>query len=320
MKDMLPFFGDVFGNPHSEHGWGWDANAAIERARFQIASNIGADTDEVFFTSGATEANNIAILGLTKSPKAGRTRILVSAIEHKTVLESASSLQGNNLTLEIIPVNYDGEIDIVAFEELMSDDVILVSVMATNNEIGSLQQLKTISAICHSYGAIFHTDASQALCSIDIDVYADEIDVISLSGHKIYGPKGIGALYVRRDIQKDILPLMHGGGQESGIRPGTLPTPLCVGFGKAMSLLEEYKNTEREAIKALRNQFFSKIKQDLPDVQLIGPPLHRRHIGNINILFPGVDAHQLLGVIQPNIAASSGSACTISVLHMYWLL
>lgn len=313
MEYMLPFFCEVFGNPHStEHSWGWEASEAIERARCEIASYIGADTDEVFFTSGATEANNIAILGLGCNLKGNRKGILVSAIEHKSVLEPARSLANNDVRIQYIPVLANGELDISILRKMICQNIGLVSVMAVNNEIGVMQNLKQIGSLCEENGVIFHTDASQALICMDINVYDLGIDIMSFSGHKIYGPKGIGVLFIRRDVQKSVLPIMFGGGQENDIRPGTLATPLCAGLGCAVSLLND-NNADRERIKILRDELFNGLKEKLPDIRLIGPSLENRHIGNLSVLFPGVDAQLLLGAIQPYIAASSGSACTSGI-------
>lgn len=313
MEEMLRFFHEEFGNPHSsEHSWGWEANKAIERARGEIASYLGADNDEVFFTSGATEANNIAILGLRQYLKRENPMVLLSSIEHKSVFEPAIHITSNSTKVQYIPVSCNGELDISFLDRMCYDKVGLVSVMAANNEIGTLQNLKEISFICNKHSALFHSDASQALMTTDIDVYDYGIDIMSISGHKIYGPKGIGALYIKREVQKLVSPIMFGGGQESYLRPGTLPTPLCVGLGCAISLLKD-KNAERERIKFLRDELFIRLKEKIPAIRLIGPSLDNRHVGNLNVLFPEVDAQLLLGAIQPHIAASSGSACTSGV-------
>lgn len=315
LDEMIPYFNESFGNPHSsDHAMGWQANDAIERARQSIASRIGADQDEVVFTSGATEANNLAILGCARGSLAHkRHKILISAIEHKCVFEAAYAAQEAGMAVEIIPVDYEGKINLEVLQAKASKDVALVSIMTVNNEVGTVQDIASIANICKDHGILFHTDAAQALSTVDVDVNRLKVDLLSISGHKVYGPKGIGALFIRREIQQAIKPIMFGGGQEFGIRPGTLPTPLCVGLAKAITILSDDRSTEADSIIKKRNALFSALKAKIPGIELTGPPLKERHVGNLSIFFPSVDAHQLIGMLQPHVAVSSGSACTSGI-------
>ena len=312
MNEMLPYFNETFGNPHSsDHAWGWKAQESVERARGFIASLVGADSDEIIFTSGATEANNIAILGIGRALHANKRRILVSAIEHKCVLNTARSLINENCTVEFIPVDNDGTININWLEvELKNGGVGLVSIMAVNNEIGTVQNLELLSNLVKSHGAYFHTDAAQAFPTLDVDVSISEIDLISMSAHKMYGPKGIGALYIKRGLAKQMKPILFGGDQEKSLRPGTLPVPLCVGMGMAASISKELSIDERNSTQNLRDLLYQELLRTLPDIRLVGPQFSNRHSGNLNIIFPGIDSHQLIGLLQPSIAISTGSACT----------
>lgn len=320
-KSMQPFFMEMFSNPHSsEHAGGWEAKKAVSRAARQVGSLIGADEDEIFFCSGATEANNLAILGLARRNK-DRSRILVSSIEHKCVLEAAQHLERENYSIELIPVEKSGLIDIAWLEERIDDDVLLVSVMAVNNEIGTIQPLKEIGEIASSFGALFHCDAAQALCVLDIDVWDSKIDLLSLSGHKIYAPKGIGALYIRRDLLGKIEPLMYGGGQQGGIRPGTLPVPLCVGLGVACEILSsDSMHEERGRIRNLRDLFVTTLQERVNTCAVNGAIGELRHYGNANICFDGVAAEDILLALQPNLLASTGSACNSGFMESSYVL
>lgn len=314
MKVMQPFFEDQFGNPHSkDHMFGWEAHKAVERARGQISDLIGADADEIIFTSGATEANNLAIIGtaLAMGPKQ-RNKIIVSEIEHKCVLNSASYLKNHGFEILCVPVDKNGVISLIDLETLIDDKTALVSVMTVNNEIGSIQPIKEVGSLCHEYGAIFHTDAAQATLFIGLDVSEMSIDLLSLSSHKIYGPKGIGALYISRDLQNKPNPLIHGGGQEQGYRSGTLPTMLCAGFGEACVLACSERENYQTKIKELSASFYAELSQKIPEIQINGS-WENRHPGNLNILFPYIDAESLIGALQPYIAASTGSACTTGI-------
>lgn len=308
---MAPFQTRRFGNPHaSNHAFGWDADAAIDDARLRIGLTIGADRNEIVFTSGATESNNLAVIGAARAAPPSRRRILVSAIEHKCVLGAARSLEQEGFTVETIPVDADGFIRPTDVAARVDECTALVSVMAVNNEVGTVQPIAEIAAAVHAVGAIFHSDAAQALAVVPIDVVAMGVDLLSLSGHKAYGPKGIGALYVGHHLSPRPRPLFHGGGQEGGLRPGTLPTPLCVGFGAACDIIRAERDAEVERLASLRQKLLCLLVAMVPVLKVNGRP---GHPGNLNLRFPGVDAFLLLNDLQPSLAASTGSACTSGI-------
>ncbi|MGH6681633.1 MAG: cysteine desulfurase family protein [Bradyrhizobium sp.] len=310
VKAMAPYWSAMCGNPHAaDHAFGWAADTAAEVARGRVASLIGADPDEIVFTSGATEANNLAILGIARAAPAPLRRIVVSAIEHKCVLAAARAAAEEGFQVTAIPAERSGIVDPDAVAKAVGPDVALVSVMAVNNEIGTVQPLREIAAICRQVGAIFHSDAAQALSVLSIDVYGTGIDLMSLSAHKAYGPKGIGALYVRRDLPIRLRPILHGGGQEGGLRPGTLPVPLCVGFGEACRIMQEERDGDARRAGRLRDRFYEGLRALVPDLSLNGA-IAGRHPGNLNVEFPSLDAQKLLYLLQPHLAASTGSACT----------
>ena len=318
LAEMVPYFENCFGNPHAaDHARGWTTLQAVDLAAGRIATMIGSDPDEVIFTSGATEANNLALLGLARRAAGGsRSRILVSAIEHKCVLAAGRAVE-NELcfTVEQIRVDRTGRLDLACLENLIGDDVLAVSVMAVNNEIGTIQDLAAIARIARSHGAIFHCDAAQAPCAMNISDLAQHTDLASLSSHKMYGPMGIGALYIRRDLQSDIEPLIYGGGQQNNLRSGTLPTPLCVGMGAAAALIRDRDSeAERARLALLRDHFVQELL-DLPyPVILNGPPAAvMRHPGNANVRFIGFHAQDILGALQPLVEASSGAACSSGI-------
>ncbi|WP_343117245.1 cysteine desulfurase family protein [Ostreiculturibacter nitratireducens] len=315
LSEMMPYFEGRFGNPHSgDHAVGWRASQAVDRAAAEIAHLIGADPDEIIFTSGATEANNLALLGLAREGLARkRRRILVSAIEHKCILEIGRALAAEyGFTIETLPVDTTGRLDLDALQSSISDDVFLVSVMAANNEIGTIQDIKRISELVGTAGAYFHCDAAQAPCAMDVSRLADQADLVSLSSHKIYGPSGIGALFVRRDLQSKMRPTILGGGQQNGLRSGTLPTALCVGFGAATRLAaSEESRLRRDQLANLRDSFLEQLENLPCKVWVNGPPSSGfRHPGNLNVGFEGILAADLLSRLQPALAASTGSACT----------
>ncbi|MEA3013339.1 MAG: cysteine desulfurase [Sphingomonadales bacterium] len=316
-SEMAHFFGAGFGNPHSaQHASGWKAAAAVEKAARQIGRLIGADPDEIFFTSGATEANNMALLGLARRQAGGkRRRILLSAIEHKSVLALGRILgQQYQYEVEVLPVDGEGRLDLNCLADAISDDVLAVSVMAVNNEIGTIQDIASVSRAARSCGAYFHCDAAQAPLSMDIANLQGAADFISLSGHKMYGPMGIGALYIRRELQDAVEPLIYGGGQQQGLRSGTLPLPLCVGMGEAAELLVKPEaEIEREAIRRRRDNFVQRLMGLGWPVEVNGPPGPDRHPGNANVRFTGFDALDILAAVQPRLAASTGSACTSGI-------
>ena len=310
VEAMQPYWSAMYGNPHSaDHAFGWSADAAVETARGHIAALIGADPDEIVFTSGATEANNLALLGMARASPPARRRIVVSAIEHKCVLAAARAAANEGFEVITVPVGADGVVDSRAVAAVVDDRVALVSVMAVNNEIGTVQPLTEIAALCAGAGAAFHTDAAQALNALAIDVATLGADLMSLSAHKAYGPKGMGALYVRRGLQVRPKPIIHGGGQEGGLRSGTLPTPLCVGFGEACRILANERDSDAKRIRILRDRFLAKLRERVPGLAVNG---HHgsRHPGNLNLLFPSIDASLLLQNLHPTVAASTGSACT----------
>ncbi len=303
---MLPYYETEFGNPHSgEHLHGQSAAAAIESARGEIANCIGADEDDVIFTSGASEANNLAILGTARAHTSKRTKILVSKIEHSSVLEAASA---SGLEVIHIPVDRDGQVDLGWLASALSDQVLLVSVGFVNNEIGIIQDIPKISQLVQECGAFFHVDAAQALTSCEINVSDYSIDYMSLSSHKAYGPKGIGVLYIAPGRRANLQPILFGGGQEHGLRAGTLPTPLCVGFGVACSIIHGSGELERSRVAAYRDYFLERIRSLLPEAQLVGPRSHR-HPGNLSLRMPVRDARNLVQALVPRLSCSTGSAC-----------
>jgi cysteine desulfurase len=304
---MAPFWSETFGNPHSaEHGFGWRANEAVERAAASIARLIGAEADEIIFTAGATEANNLAILGLAHRAPAARRRILISAVEHKSALSAAQAAANRyGMTLETMPVDGEGRIDVSRLAKTIAQDVLCVVAMAVNNEIGTVQDTPTLAAISAEAGAHLVCDAVQAPLAIDLDVDRDNIPLLILSAHKIYGPKGIGALYVRRDLLNSIEPQIYGGQQQGGLRAGTVPTPLCVGFGAAAALLEKREAArERTTVASLRHRFEESLRRFGHPVAFNGSAA-ARHPGNSNARFPGQDGRDLIASLQPRLADSS---------------
>jgi cysteine desulfurase len=315
LEAMEPYYRVDFANPHSvNHAAGWAAQKAIDRAASAVAGLIGADPDEIIFTSGATEANNLAILGLAARAPDSRRRILVSAIEHKCVLAAARAAAIRfKMTVEVIPVDERGVIDLETVESRLKDDVLCVAVMTVNNEVGTIQPIASIGELCEKVGAIFHTDAAQAPLALRLDVHSQKIGTLSLSAHKIYGPKGIGAAFLRRDLQDRVEPLIHGGGQQRNLRSGTLPTPLCVGFGRAVEFLSEsYWTEEFTRVAQLRDQLERCLYASGLRVRVNGQGAER-HPGCANICFLGSQAEDLLLAVQPSLAASTGSACTSGI-------
>lgn len=314
---MSPFFAEAFGNPHSaDHVLGWESSQSVETAAATIGDLIGADGDEIIFTSGATEANNLALLGLGRRAAGGRRcRVLVAATEHKCIL-AASRVLSEQLGYEVqyLPVDAQGFIDLTVLERELSEGVLLVSIALVNNEIGTIQDIAAISELVRASGALLHCDGAQAPCAIDMSAMTTLVDFLSLSAHKIYGPKGIGALYVRRDLQTHIEPLIYGGGQQGNLRSGTVPVPLCVGMAEAARLLiSDHSQSEREELRKRTAKFIERV-QVLPwQIHLNGPDVSRRHPGNANLRFDGFEADDILRVLQPGLAASTGSACTSGI-------
>lgn len=315
---MRPYFGDSFGNPHSsDHATGWQAAKAVERAADEVATMIGADADEIVFTSGATEANNLGLLGIARHVAGGtRNRILLGATEHKCVLEVGRALERQlGFRVTNLSVDSEGRLDLDMLRSELNENVLLVSVMAVNNEIGTIQDIPEIARMTSQFGSLLHCDAAQAPCAMDITRFSELVDLMSLSAHKMYGPMGVGALYIRRELQSRIEPLVYGGGQQNGLRSGTLPTALCVGMGCAAKLVCDDRSAIERKKLAERKDFFLRKLKELPYASWINGPKNseHRHPGNINIGFRGVLAADLLHCVQPNLAASTGSACTSGI-------
>ena len=310
LKTMLPYFTEHFGNPASiTHQYGWEAEAAVKKAREILATGINASPEEIIFTSGATESNNLAIKGIAEAYFNKGKHIITITTEHNAVLDPCAYLQNLGFEVTYLPVNRDGIIDITRLETALRDDTILVSIMAANNEIGVLQPLAKIGEICKENSIIFHTDAAQAIGKISLDVQAMNIDLMSLTAHKIYGPKGIGAIYVRRRHPRvKLASQIHGGGHERGMRSGTLCTPQIVGFGKAVEVALAEMESETKRLTSLRQKLWEKL-QTLENIFLNGHPTERLS-GNLNISVEGVDGQALLLGLQSVMAVSSGSACT----------
>jgi cysteine desulfurase len=319
VQSMLPYFTEKFGNPHSSsHRHGLEAATAVEAARAEVARLIGADIKEIVFTSGATEANNLALKGVFHFVGNRRRHLITCATEHKCVLESARRLAGEGVEVTIMPVARDGLIDLGELSTAITEQTALVSIMAANNETGVIQPIGEIGALCRSKGVLFHTDAAQAVGKIPIDVEALNIDLLSVSGHKIYGPKGIGALYVRRRPRVRLTPLIDGGGQERGLRSGTLPTPLCVGLGRACAIAGSEMSAETGRLMALRGQLLAKLMTEFEQVVLNGSAEHRL-AGNLNIALPVADGEALLREV-PDLSVSLGSACTSAEIEPSYVL
>ena len=316
LAKMTPYWAQSFGNAHSnDHIIGWRANEAVLKAAKSVADLIGATPNEIIFTSGATEANNFALLGLARRSSPERRRILVSAIEHKCVLAAARALsEHHGFIVETIPVDGDGLICINELESRLDPTVLVVSAMAVNNEVGTIQDIPRIAELVQPHGALLHCDAAQAPCAMDVSDLASHADLISLSGHKIYGPQGIGALYIRQALHDQVEPLIYGGGQQEGLRSGTVPMPLCVGLGAAAELVAgpEARN-ERRRISELRDAFVSRLQDNDALIGVNGALGDRRHPGNANIRFENYDARDILGSLQPRLAASTGAACTSGI-------
>ncbi|HYX13609.1 MAG TPA: aminotransferase class V-fold PLP-dependent enzyme [Nostoc sp.] len=307
---MLPYFTEKFGNPASiGHVYGWEVEAAVKQTREILAGAINATPEEIVFTSGATEANNLAIKGVAEAYFKKGQHIITVATEHNAVLDPCNYLKTLGFEITILPVKQDGLIDLTELNKAFRPETILVSVMASNNEIGVLQPIAEIGELCHAYNIIFHTDAAQAIGKISLDVQAMKIDLMSLTAHKVYGPKGIGALYVRRrNPRVQLAPQQHGGGHERGMRSGTLYTPQIVGFGKAVEIALAEQATENQRLTQLRQSLWEQLSQ-LEGIHLNGHP-QQRLAGNLNISVEGVDGAALLLGLQPVMAISSGSACS----------
>ncbi|GAB1598728.1 cysteine desulfurase, mitochondrial-like [Argonauta hians] len=316
---MLPFMVNFYGNPHSRtHAYGWESEAAVEKAREQIASLIGADPKEIIFTSGATESNNIAVKGVARFYGSKKKHVITTQTEHKCVLDSCRVLEAEGFEVTYLPVQTSGLIDLQLLEKSFRPDTCLVSIMTVNNEIGVKQPITQIGELCRNNKVFLHTDAAQAVGKIPINVNAMNIDLMSISGHKVYGPKGVGALYVRRRPRVRIDPIQSGGGQERGIRSGTVPTPLVVGFGKACEIAVDEHEYDYKRISMLSKRLIDKISAETSHVVRNGDP-DSSYPGCVNLSFAFVEGESLLMALK-DIALSSGSACTSASLEPSYVL
>lgn len=320
MAAMAPYFTKAFGNPHStSHAYGWEARDAVEDARQKVAKMINADPREVIFTSGATESNNMAIKGVARFFEGRKRHMITPVTEHKCVLESLKYVQKLGYEITWLPVGADGLVDPDSIRAALRADTALVTVMHVNNEIGTVQPVAEIGAICREAGVYFHTDAAQSAGKVAVDVGDMNADLMSLSAHKMYGPMGVGALYVRRKPRVRLEPLMDGGGQERTLRSGTLPAPLVVGFGEAAAIAAEERGSEETRIRDLRDRLLKGLQQRVPDLYVNGTMEHRV-AGNLNVGFKGIDSEALMDALKERVAVSSGSACTSAAVEPSYVL
>jgi cysteine desulfurase len=310
VEAIIPYFAEIYGNSASvSHRFGWDAAEAVERARAQVAEAIGAEAREIVFTSGATESNNLAIKGTARARARAGNHIVTAVTEHKAVLDPIKRLARQGCEITIVPCDDCGRISADAVASALTDRTVLVSIMAANNEVGTINPIAEIGRLCHERGIVFHTDAAQAVGKIPLDVHSAGVDLLSLSAHKIYGPKGIGALYVRRrDPQVRLEPLVDGGGHERGLRSGTVAVPLVVGLGLAVEIAGRERPEEAIRVLELRDRLHEGIARLIPAIRLNGPPGGRLP-GNLNLSFADVDGEALMMAMR-DVAVSSGSACS----------
>ena len=319
LEKMIPYFNERFGNPHSRnHFFGWEAEEATEIARKQVAEIIGANSKEIVFTSGATESNNLAIKGVADFYGDKKNHIITCVTEHKCVLESCRSLSENGFEITYLPVEKDGLINLELLKKSIKDNTLMISIMAVHNEIGVIQPLKEIGELARKNNIFFHTDCAQAVGKIKLDVNEMNIDLMSISGHKIYGPKGIGALYVRRKPRVRIKSMMSGGGQERGMRSGTLSPALCIGLGEACKICLDEMDQEKKKLESMRKKYHEIILKRCKDVYLNGSE-HHRIPGNLNLSFAYVEGESLMMGIK-DLSVSSGSACTSASLEPSYVL
>jgi cysteine desulfurase len=317
LEAMLPYLSEQFGNAASRsHSFGWIADKAVETARGQVAALTGARKDEIVFTSGATESDNLAIKGVAEAYRSKGTHLITAVTEHKAVLDSCKRLEKYGYRVTYLHVQKDGLIDLDDLRNAMTDATILVTIMAANNETGVLQPIAEIGKLCRERGLIFHTDAAQAIGKIPIDVVRENIDLLSISAHKAYGPKGVGALYVRNGVE--IAATIDGGGHERGMRSGTLNVPGIVGLGRAGEICHEEMPQESCRIAGLRNRLHEKIKAGLDELYVNGSMEHRLP-GNLNMSFAGVDGEELMTALD-DVAVSSGAACTSAHIEPSYVL
>ena len=319
-RTMAPFFTEVFGNAASRnHEYGWTAESAVEVARGQVAALIGATDKEIIFTSGATESNNLALQGVAEMYQEKGKHIITSPIEHKAVLDTCEALERKGFRISYAEIDETGQVKLERLRALMTPDTILVSIMFANNEVGTINRMAEIGKLCKEKGVLFHTDAVQAVGKVDVDVNAMGIDLLSMTAHKIYGPKGVGALYVRRKNPRVRLsPIVHGGGHERGMRSGTLNVPGIVGFGKAAEMAKRLMPTEMVRIRGLRDRLAAGIHAKLDEVYLNGH-LTERLPNNLNLSFAYVEGESLMMGMK-ELAVSSGSACTSASLEPSYVL
>jgi cysteine desulfurase len=320
VQRMLPFFGETFGNAASRsHAFGWTAEAAVEEARSQVAQLIGAHPKEILWTSGSTEANNLAIKGVAAMYRQKGNHLITAVTEHKAVLDPMKWLETQGFEVTFLPVDGKGHVDLAQLEAAITERTILVSLMAANNEVGTVHPLAKIGALCKAKGTLFHTDATQAAGKIPLDVEAQHIDLLSLSAHKMYGPKGVGCLYVRRKNPRvRLVAQLDGGGHERGMRSGTLNVPGIVGMGEAARICRTEMTTEVARMSALRDRLEQRIQKALPDAVQNGDPAARLpHLANVS--FPYVEGESLIMGIK-ELAVSSGSACTSASLEPSYVL
>lgn len=320
LEKMMPYFTDEFGNAASRnHVFGWKAEEAVEHARTQIANLIGASSKEIVFTAGATESNNLAIKGVAEMYAERGNHIITMAIEHKAVLDTCKHLEQQGIRVTYLPVQQNGLIDLEQLKAAITDKTILVSIMYANNEIGVIQPVKEIGAICHERGVLFHTDGVQAVGKVPVNVIDDNIDLMSITAHKLYGPKGVGALYVRRKNPRvKLASQMDGGGHERGMRSGTLNVPGIVGFGEACEIAQKEMAAESKRLQTMRDWLAQKLQSELDETYVNGSMEHRLP-HNLNISFAYVEGESLLMGIN-DIAVSSGSACTSATLEPSYVL
>ncbi|MCK9985011.1 MAG: cysteine desulfurase [Azoarcus sp.] len=315
---MIPWLTEHFGNPASRsHAYGWEAEKAVEDAREQVAALVNADPKEIVWTSGATESNNLAIKGAAQFYKGKGKHIITVKTEHKAVLDTFRELERQGFEATYLDVQENGLIDLAAFRDALRPDTVLVSVMFVNNEIGVIQPIAEIGEICREKGIVFHVDAAQATGKVDIDLQTLKVDLMSFSAHKTYGPKGIGALYVRRKPRARLEAQMHGGGHERGLRSGTLPTHQIVGMGEAFRIAREEMKVENERIRALRDRLLKGL-QDI-EATYVNGDLEHRVPHNLNISFAYVEGESMIMAVK-DIAVSSGSACTSASLEPSYVL
>ena len=309
LEVMLPYFTDRFGNAAStNHSLGWQAEKAVDHARSQVAKLIGAESVEITFTSGATESNNLAIAGVAERYRQKGKHIITQATEHSAVLDPLRKLERDGYDITVLPVNEYGVIDLKELEKAFRDDTILVSIMAANNEVGALMPVSAIGKMCHERGVLYHCDAVQACGRMPIDVHSQGIDLLSISAHKFYGPKGVGALYARRKKPRvSLMPQMLGGGHERGNRSGTLNVPGIVGMGEAANCILQDLDEDILRLQTLGSLLADKLRQGIPEAQVNGP-IENRLPGNWNISIPGIGAEKLILAMR-NLCISSGAAC-----------